>query len=95
MGMYDYVNIDRVKNVPDPWADRSPDFPQVKCWDCSMHCYNIGDRVPSVRQETTYSIKLTTGGYLNINDSVLVSFTEEPQFTNLFDKWGSRTYPHD
>jgi hypothetical protein len=84
---YDYVNI----KIPETSENHFPDFPQVKCWDCGLRCYEMGDIVPSVQNHPTYSIELRYGGYLNINTNILVSFTEEPQFSAVFNKWGYPT----
>ena len=39
--------------------------------------------------ETTYSLAAREGGYLNIGDNVLESWTDTPQYEPVFDKYGA------
>jgi len=81
MGMFDDIEI----------GDRSG---QVKCWDCSLHLYRQGDRVPDLDGVSTYSIAMREGGYVNVIDGVLSSWGVEPTCLPVFDKYGA-PYDHE
>lgn len=60
---------------------------QVKCFESSG--YQVGDSVEPINGEVTYSIALREGGFLNIDNLILVDRTDKPRFKRVFDKWGS------
>lgn len=81
MSLYDDIDIgDRVG--------------QVKLWECMMEVFRIGDHVPEFAVPT-YSIAMMEGGYVNVKDDTLESWTEEPQYTPVVNKWGRRFHPTD
>jgi len=68
--------------------DILPKGQQVKCWWSEMRDVNFGDQVPNISGESNYSIALREGGYANVTDCRLVSVTEKPLHSTLFDKYG-------
>lgn len=70
--------------------DSLPGGQQVKCWWCDMRLVKIGDAVPELDCERSYSIALREGGYANVLDCTLVSIadTQECDFDPVFDKYG-------
>jgi len=62
---------------------------QVKIWDCEMNDYHLGDTVPNFGDQTSYSIAVREGGFVNITESIFVSRTDTPAHTYVIDKWGS------
>lgn len=93
MGCFDYVT----------------DQAQVKCWEEGLKYYRVGDVVPAVAGETTYGVILREGGWLWVEEGVLVevvfakrnfsplSFRDEAVLGSprriWFDKWGERVTP--
>ena len=69
---------------------------QVKLWYNEGDFYVDGDSVPpSPEGNTTYSIAMREGGFLNIKKSVLESWDEEAKYSPVFNKWGKRWTPND
>lgn len=59
---------------------------QVKLFKKTMSVFDIGDRVCS--RSGTFSVKLRHGQIANILEGVWVSYTKEPRFLIVLDKWG-------
>jgi len=76
MGMFDTVTDN--KGFDD----------QVKIWDSVMATYTIGDNVPPVKGNTTYSIAMRKGGFINVADGVILEWGSNPLDAPVFDKWG-------
>ena len=79
MGSFDYIEV----------GDKDG---QVKLWDCELVMYRVGDTVP---QDGDFSIAMREGGYVNIQDGKLKSWTDAPEFTAILDKWGAEFSPED
>lgn len=80
MGMYD--------TVYDPITGREG---QVKCWRCELQAFTFG-RAVMPRTPPTYSVLMQDydgGGYLNVTENVLLSWTDVPEHQYVIDKWGS------
>jgi len=77
MGMYDQLKVGQPESCHD----------QLKCWDCLLTVYHIGDGVPPVGGETTYSIDLN-GAFLIVREGVIAELAEKPLAGPVFDKWG-------
>lgn len=65
---------------------------QVKLWDCEMRYYKIGDKDGYGIAEN-YSIAMREGGYVNIHDHRIVSWTNEPANDLVLDKYGAEFNP--
>ena len=74
MGMYDILNNEA--------------HDQLKLWECSGRLVDIQDEVPDVDDNSTYSVMLESGGYLNVYDNIVLSQTHCPHHYPVFDKWG-------
>lgn len=62
---------------------------QVKLWDSEeAPTYSQGAIVPMHGTHKTYSIAMREGGFVNIIDRKLVSWTESPEQKPIYDKWG-------
>lgn len=61
---------------------------QVKIWEELLTVYEEGSEVPPFDSYETYSIAMREGGYVNIEHCILKSWTDEPAFQPVFDKWG-------
>lgn len=78
--------------------DILPGAQQVKCWWSEMRDVNFGDQVPGIHAKgiqqneviLTYSIALREGGYANVTDCRLISVTQKPLHSTLFDKYGEQ-----
>lgn len=83
MGTYDEVEVDGKQG-------------QVKAWgDGKMRSLTKGDWVPQVtvvlqHWAKTYSIKMQEGGYVNVVDQRIESWTDAPQSKFVLDKWGQQ-----
>lgn len=77
MGMYDTIEIDNREG-------------QVKLWNCYLGVYKKNDPVPVVLSVNEYSIAMREGGFVNIVDNIIVSWTDRPESTHIFDKWGDK-----
>lgn len=66
---------------------------QVKLWDCTLHTYRQFDTVPTYDGLDTYSIAMREGGFVNVIQGVLFSWTDEPGVEPIFDKYGSGYEP--
>lgn len=75
MGMYDYVTI----------GDKEG---QVKLWFRTMQSYTVGSLVPSINGYKTYSVAMREGGYVNVVNNVIQSWTDNPESDMIYDKWG-------
>lgn len=79
MGLFDTIRV----------GDREG---QVKLWDDPiMRLLTVGDEVPKMTGEPAdrlYSIAMREGGYVNIRDGILRSWTDEPTELPVFDKYG-------
>jgi hypothetical protein len=75
MGMFDDITV----------GDRSG---QVKLWDRLLTEYGVGDEVPHLMVDT-YSIAMREGGFVNIAGHRLISWTDEPTYRPIVDKYGS------
>lgn len=54
-----------------------------------MRKINMGDKVPEVDGEMTYSIALREGGYANVVSCKFISITDKPLSWRVLDKWGA------
>ena len=61
---------------------------QVKCWGRTMAVFVEGDKVPDVDDHDTYSIAMREGGFVNVVESVLISWTDSADNFHVFDKYG-------
>jgi hypothetical protein len=79
MGIYDIVKADGREG-------------QFKCWNRGLNTLHKGDSVPAIDGSKTYSVKAEDydggGGYLNIKERKILSWTDAPKFHRIFDKWG-------
>ena len=75
MGLFDSFDL------PGTPADGA----QVKCFDCEMHTFRVGDEMP---WSGDYAIALREGGYATISDGKLVGWQEETPTSRIYDKWG-------
>ena len=90
MGMFDTIVLDAV-----PSMGLSQVEAQVKLWDRKLHAYHIGDEVPRldfVDSPTTYSIALREGGFVNIKERFIESYSSSPTYHHVFDKWGGKEF---
>jgi hypothetical protein len=60
---------------------------QVKLWGCEMIEYEKGDAPPAIPVRD-YSIAMREGGYVNITNDKIQSWTDKPEWGVVFDKWG-------
>lgn len=67
---------------------------QVKIWEELLTTYEEGSKVPSFSLHQTYSIAMREGGFVNIEHCILKSWTDEPAFQPVFDKWGGYWHGH-
>ena len=79
MGMFDYIEVDNK-------------YGQVKLWDCEMVTYRVGDTVP---RGGDFSIAMREGGYANVWDGKIKSWTDAAEFKTILDKWGAEFSPED
>jgi hypothetical protein len=63
-------------------------YGQVKCFEDQCKLYTVGDEVPDHFPVSSYSIAMREGGYVNVDDCKIVSWTDEPEYPNIFDKYG-------
>ncbi len=77
MGLYDTL-IDGEKQA------------QVKCFDCEMNTYKVGDQVPS---DGSFIIMFPPDLYAIIKDSIFLGFTDCPPV--IIDKWGGHLASYD
>ena len=77
MGMYSRIYLD----------DKSG---QVKLWDGDDAYIGVACQVPSHRAAHTYSIAMREGGFINVKNCTLHSWTSTPAYDIVFDKWGHR-----
>lgn len=75
MGMFDDITV----------GDRTG---QVKLWDCLLTQYGVGDEVPHLMADT-YSIAMREGGFVNVTGHKVASWTDEPIFRPVVDKYGA------
>lgn len=66
-------------------------YGQVKCWSNTCATYRVGDEVPDTFDSVTYSLAMREGGFVNVKDRQLASWTDAPRFEPVFDKWGGLT----
>lgn len=67
---------------------------QVKLWDNQLTHYTLGDEVPNVGEGiTTYSVAVREGGFVNVNDGRIESWTDIPKHVVVLDKWGAMFDP--
>ena len=78
MGLFDDISV----------GDRRG---QVKLWSSQMYSYKKGSVVPELPEgPMDYSIVMREGGYVNVSkENKILSWTDEPQFTAVLDKYGS------
>lgn len=73
--------------------DMLPEGSQVKCWDCEMKTYQVGD---TVSLPPIYVVLLREGGYVRVEGGIITKILEarETYFPEDFpgvvciDKWG-------
>jgi hypothetical protein len=61
---------------------------QVKMFECCLHDYKIGDKVPDCNDCHNFSIAMREGGFVNVRDNVFESWTDEPLYHRVYDKYG-------
>ena len=87
--------------TPDSiWNEKAQIWHQVKCWDCQMRDYRVGDEVPDLESfgavNRTYTIALLEPDdgvrqyFANVKDNVLHSITDWPIDPFVIDKWGGK-----
>ena len=69
---------------------------QVKCWDCRMVTYHIGDKVPTWADHDTYTIVLPGfigSGFALVVNGVFKGLTNHVKntFEPYVTKWGEQT----
>lgn len=86
--------------TPDSIYDLNRDvYFQVKCWDCTMADYKVGDKVPDIGYHRTYTIALLEPDdgvhqyFANVKNGILHSITDFPIDALVFDKWGGNCDP--
>ena len=67
-------------------------YGQVKLWNCEMAMYHLGDKVP---EDGDFSIAMREGGYVNVQDGKIKSWTDASEFKLILDKWGADFSPED
>ena len=68
MGMFDDVHVGQRVG-------------QVKLWECSLNTYRVGDQVSSeYSRDGSYSITMKEGGYVNVLEDHILSWTDTPVF---------------
>ncbi len=78
------------------WNDEGENEGHVKCWDCEMRVYKVGDAVPTLHDKRNYAIMLREGGAALIVNRMFGKVisrerAEELAFSYdlpIFDKWG-------
>lgn len=77
VGLYDIIRVGDLEG-------------QVKCWQCEMKHIHVGDRVPRIDNKDTYSIVMREGGFVNVIDGYINSWTLHSSQEFIYDKWGER-----
>ena len=78
--------------------DMLPRGSQLKCWNCDMKTYKVGDKVWALYPE--YIVLLVEGGYVRVKAGIITKIVENrgrkayypedfPQIPCI-DKWGAR-----
>ena len=75
MGLYDIIKVGDLEG-------------QVKCWACELDEFGLGDEVPMVDEKSTYSISMLEGGFVNVIDGRIASWTLHSSQEFIYDKWG-------
>ena len=76
MGVYDTIEVGEKQG-------------QVKLWNCNLADYSRGSKVPyGPHGARTYSIAMREGGFVNVRERVLESWTEQWLYAPIYDKWG-------
>ena len=60
----------------------------VKAWGCEGTRYQAGDRVPHLRNRSTYSIPTAEGFWINVGQGVIVSWSAKPVMDTVADVYG-------
>jgi|GEM_PF-6994173 len=68
---------------------------QVKCWECVMADFQQGSVVDPIDDCETYSIAMREGGFVSIRELTVESWTDEPIYQPVFDKYGCPFNPKD
>lgn len=69
---------------------------QVKCFDCTLQTWAVGDEVPELCGEKTYAIFTREGFYAVVQDGLFKGLTEsspiqmQTALVPVFDKYGNR-----
>lgn len=61
---------------------------QVKLWYSIRYICTLGSLVPSINGYKTYSVAMREGGYVNVANNVIQSWTDNPESDMIYDKWG-------
>ncbi len=77
MGLYDIIKVGDLEG-------------QVKCWGCEMKYIHVGDIIPMIDNKNSYSIAMREGGFVNVIDGRIASWTSHSSQEFIYDKWGEK-----
>lgn len=78
MGMFDNFHI------PGECLQRT----QCKNYNNTLEVFHFGDTVINDKLPKTHSVRLQCGKWVNILNDVYTSYSDSPETTVLYNKWG-------